>query len=236
VRVLVTGGRHHTMPGMVWAALDELTATAAEVTVVHGACPTGADLFANDWATKHGATIEAYPAQEFGPWPQCGPIRNRHMVSVGADVCCGFPTTESRGTWGCLRAARNAKIPVHITRLPDDPPKRVWERPISAVNVTRPGPLGNPFQRANTPQGRAAATELYRRWLSADHRLHDVQVVSGRVFDRRMVLAEIDRLRGWDLLCSCPLLAPGEPDQCHAVVQLAVANRRRGGWLWHGGM
>ncbi|HEX5568070.1 MAG TPA: DUF4326 domain-containing protein, partial [Streptomyces sp.] len=31
-------------------------------------------------------------------------------------------------------------------------------------------------------------------------------------------------LRGRDLMCWCPLPAPGEPDHCHAAVLLELAN------------
>ncbi|MDX3637805.1 SLOG family protein [Streptomyces europaeiscabiei] len=132
-RVLVTGSRD-------WqdrAAIDDfLTALAAANTfhnrttvIVHGACPTGADAMADDWARWHATRsplieFERHRAEDFGPWPRCGPIRNAHMVSLGADACLAFigPCTSPRcrrpdphpshGATGCADLAEKAGIPV----------------------------------------------------------------------------------------------------------------------------
>lgn len=91
--------------------------------VVHGAA-RGADAMADQWARKNSATVERHRAEQFGPWPQCGPIRNRHMVNLGADICLAFigPCTSSRcrrpgphpshGASGCADLAEQAGIPV----------------------------------------------------------------------------------------------------------------------------
>jgi len=131
-RVLVTGSRD-------WhdrAAIDDtLTALAAANTfhnrptvIVHGACPTGADSIADDWARWHARRnplieFERHPAETFGPWPACGPIRNKHMVSLGADACYAFigcctsprcrrpEAHPSHGASGCAELAEQAGIP-----------------------------------------------------------------------------------------------------------------------------
>ncbi|NJP42302.1 DUF4326 domain-containing protein [Streptomyces sp. PRB2-1] len=50
---------------------------------------------------------------------------------------------------------------------------------------------------------------MYRRWL-----------------EQHPSLAEAARreLAGRDLMCWCPLPAPGQPDHCHAAVLLELAN------------
>lgn len=132
-RILITGSRD-------WqdrAAVDDiLTATAAAnaftetpTVIVHGGCPTGADAMADDWARWHAARnplieFERHRAETFGPWPQCGPIRNRHMVGLGADITLAFigPCTKpncrrpqphgSHGASGCADLAEQAGITV----------------------------------------------------------------------------------------------------------------------------
>lgn len=132
-RVLVTGSRDWTdrraigntltNAGALAVALDQL------LIVVHGACRTGADAIAEEWVAWHrdrGRPFETEPhrAEDHGPWPACGPIRNRHMVSLGADACFAFigPCTKrgcrrtdphgSHGASGCADMAEAAGITV----------------------------------------------------------------------------------------------------------------------------
>lgn len=136
-RVLVTGPRDWTGQLAVDNALldtwhDALEDGADGIIVVHGACMDGqrrvigVDGFASRWAQRHkahGVIEEAHPAENFGPWPQCGPIRNQHMVRLGAAVALAFigPCTRpkcrqpqphtSHGATGCADLAQKADIP-----------------------------------------------------------------------------------------------------------------------------
>lgn len=132
MRILVTGSRDWGDGETVENALDDVyfASRAGEpVTVVHGACPTGADMIASEWVKKvRGAGWivgeERHPAEDFGSWPGCGPRRNKHMVELGADVCLAFigPCTSRRckrvdphmshGASGCADLAKAAGIPV----------------------------------------------------------------------------------------------------------------------------
>ena len=132
-RALVTGSRDWPTPAVVWAALndirDEALTSDRHLVVVHGACPRGADEHAAHWCRTarqftNGVTEERHRAEDFGPWPHCGPVRNRHMVSLGADLCLAFigPCTSPRcrridphpshGASGCADLAEQAGIPV----------------------------------------------------------------------------------------------------------------------------
>lgn len=130
-RVLITGSRDWPKPADVFAALNEAQRQAEGrlLVVVHGACPTGADAQARHWARAHQGQGEAviedpHRAQDFGPWPEAGPRRNAHMVSLGADACFAFigPCTKPRcrrpdphashGASHCAHLAEQAGIPV----------------------------------------------------------------------------------------------------------------------------
>jgi hypothetical protein len=114
--------------------LDAAISVGSELIVVHGACPTGGDQVADEWAQMQRAQgmpviwerhpAEDHPTQDFGPWPWCGPKRNRFMARLGADVCiavigpCTSPRCKridvhgSHGATGCAEEARKAGIPV----------------------------------------------------------------------------------------------------------------------------
>lgn len=118
-RVLVTGSRD-------WddrAAIDDmLTAlTAANIfherltVIVHGACPTGADAMADDWARWHAARnalieVERHRANWQINGKRAGFIRNQHMVNLGADVCLAFIKNGSRGASHTAALAEQAGI------------------------------------------------------------------------------------------------------------------------------
>lgn len=130
MRVIVSGSRYWPDPrpicwGLSWLHIQSLI-MSEPLTVVHGACQDrrgrlrGADRWADEWAQKVQALgsrwvrVERYPASDFGPWPGCGPIRNRYMAMRGADVLLAFPMGVSRGTRGMIRIAHEHKIHCRI--------------------------------------------------------------------------------------------------------------------------
>lgn len=133
-RVLVTGSRDWPTPQTVFDAIRDARAEVGDrpITVIHGACHTGADAAAAYLCRRQGPgfnlTEEKHPAkghptEDFGPWPAAGPRRNAHMVSLGADLCLAFvmPCTKpncrrpqphgSHGTTNCADLAEAAGIP-----------------------------------------------------------------------------------------------------------------------------
>lgn len=117
-RVLITGSRLWED----WPAFNEalstveLAAAPRPLLVVHGYARQGADAFADAWAYRNGVAVERHPAlwRLHGVYnPQAGLARNRHMVSLGADVCLAFFAGPSRGTNHCATLAEEAGIPVH---------------------------------------------------------------------------------------------------------------------------
>lgn len=112
MRVLITGSRDWQRPQAVTNALDDLlnSHTADPLVVVHGACHTGADRIAQDWARRHAVRDEPHPAEWTRYGRRAGPLRNQAMVDLGADVCLAFPTALSRGTRDCMQRAVAAGI------------------------------------------------------------------------------------------------------------------------------
>ena len=104
--------------------------------------------------------------------------------------------------------------------------------PNGAVIVSRPSRFGNPFTiqaaiEAEVDNPRSAAASNFAEWLRVGTEggwYEETYRIGRQVFDRRRILAELHTLRGKDLACTCPLPEPGQPDHCHAVTLLRLAN------------
>jgi hypothetical protein len=118
-RVLVTGSRDWDDVITIGAALEQALVDAADrpVLVVHGACPSGADRHADDyarWMRGKGCSIdvEQHPANWQLEGKRAGFIRNARMVNLGADRCLAFIRSGSRGASHTAALAEQAGIPV----------------------------------------------------------------------------------------------------------------------------
>lgn len=115
VRVIAVGGRRYADRDKVARTLRRLNDLyligfePGEIVLVHGGC-TGADTLAAEEAVKLGWRAEAHPADWETHGNAAGPIRNKHMVSLGAAYCIAFP--GGSGTAHCKRLAKVAGIPV----------------------------------------------------------------------------------------------------------------------------
>lgn len=118
-RVLVTGSRDWQKLEVIRFALDyafcEAAHTARPLTVVHGACPRGADAQAADYANylisrDLPVKVEAHPANWQLNGKRAGFIRNQLMVNLGADLCLAFIRNGSRGASHTARLAEEAGI------------------------------------------------------------------------------------------------------------------------------
>ena len=115
IRILVTGSRNWSDVEIVESALSNWWHTlrvAGDVTLVHGACPTGADHIADEIWTRWGQSVERHPADWRRHGRVAGPLRNQEMVDLGANVVLGFPLGDSPGTRGCMDRARLAGLTV----------------------------------------------------------------------------------------------------------------------------
>jgi hypothetical protein len=130
-RVLVTGSRYWDDLKTVFDELDRILALVAweaeiagvdwTVTVVHGACPSGADRHAAMWyRSRHelwGDHVreDPHPADWDGPLGKgAGFARNQVMADKGAHECVAFfrNGAGNRGTSDCAARAEAARIPV----------------------------------------------------------------------------------------------------------------------------
>lgn len=96
MRILITGSRDWTDAATIEAALLEFD-KSWDVTLMSGACPTGADALCEEFAHAAGWKVEVYPADWDAYGKKAGFIRNAEMVNMGADVCIAFIKNESKG-------------------------------------------------------------------------------------------------------------------------------------------
>lgn len=98
-RLLVTGSRNWDDVTTIKLALNKaVNYLGDQVTLVHGACPIGADDIADDLFTYANlGPVEAHPADWNTHGKRAGFLRNSLMVDLGADLCLAFIKNESRG-------------------------------------------------------------------------------------------------------------------------------------------
>ena len=108
-RILVTGSRDWQDWSAIEHALREFE--GIPLTLVSGACPTGADYMAETIAASLGWEIEQHPADWAQYGKRAGYLRNRHMVELGADICLAFIKSGSAGSSMTAHLAEEAGIP-----------------------------------------------------------------------------------------------------------------------------
>lgn len=119
MRILVTGSRDWFWWNDVNEALLEACKDATNIVIVHGACPTGADKWAERFAQYQRVREERHPAEwdKFGK--SAGFRRNAEMVESGADLCLAFIKNESKGATHTATLAERAGIKTVIFRRDD---------------------------------------------------------------------------------------------------------------------
>lgn len=125
VRVLVCGGRDFGDRDAVFRTLNELCGPCSderplgttELIVIHGACPTGADRWADEWVMVEHSRFMEFPADWRTHGRAAGPIRNQRMLDEGKpDLVIAFP--GGRGTADMVRRAKKAGVEVREIRCP----------------------------------------------------------------------------------------------------------------------
>lgn len=122
VRILVTGSRDWTDRHKVEQELHDYASDrwregANSFVIVHGACPTGADLYAAEWARRsQHVTPEPHPAEWNKHGKAAGFVRNKTMIDLGADILFAFIRNDSRGATHTLNLAIEAGMPLAVYR------------------------------------------------------------------------------------------------------------------------
>lgn len=118
--VIVCGGRDFADESLLIERLDRYTAELGKIVVVTGACPTGADMLAERWASRRHHTIMRFHADWDAHGKTAGPIRNRemcvHVAGVRDGFCVAFWDGVSRGTGGMIALVREHGIPLRVVR------------------------------------------------------------------------------------------------------------------------
>lgn len=116
-RVLITGSRTWDRVSAIHGVLDRLRAEhGTALTVVHGACPKGADAIADVWCRRNRVSVERYPA-DWTTGRGAGHRRNAVMVDTRPAACIAFILDHSPGATGCANLAERAKIPTTRYRI-----------------------------------------------------------------------------------------------------------------------
>ena len=110
-RVIVCGSRHWRDRDLITDRLFDLPPSV----IVHGNA-AGADRIAHQEAQKLGHLVEPHPANWKVNGKAAGPMRNRLMAALGADLCIAFWDGKSAGTADMIRCAEKLSIPVEVIR------------------------------------------------------------------------------------------------------------------------
>lgn len=162
-RILVTGSRRWWDRWALWRRLDQLLEQHGALTVVHGGAP-GLDDLARQWAELRGQDEECHAAN-WSTWgKRAGPMRNAGMVQAGAALCLAFPDPDSKGTWDCVRRARETEIPTEV--VPGRRPEvEVLCDRLLELDAARWGELARRLRYQEDPHGPREVEEQLHRAL-----------------------------------------------------------------------
>ncbi|MEX3764514.1 DUF2493 domain-containing protein [Paraburkholderia phenoliruptrix] len=111
MRLIVCGGRDYDDWVAIYAALDRAHAKRPITLLIHGACETGADKHAENWAKDREIPYLGVPAQWKKHGKRAGPLRNQKMLDHTEPAgVVAFP--GGSGTADMTRRARGAGLKV----------------------------------------------------------------------------------------------------------------------------
>ncbi|MFD9368557.1 DUF2493 domain-containing protein [Streptomyces sp. NPDC060020] len=114
MKILVTGSRDwtdaHRIEVAIFRELYETKTFARDAVLIHGACPTGTDALADEYATRAGMHVIRRPADWERHGKRAGFLRNAELVDLDPDVCLAFIRRGSRGATMTANLAEKAGI------------------------------------------------------------------------------------------------------------------------------
>ena len=124
LKVLVCGGRDYKDRDKIWRVLDSLKNQCdlkdEPLHIIEGQCPTGADLYAGQWAAQNlpSAQHHRFPANWMAYQRGAGPIRNRQMLEQGKpDLVVAFGGVNGTGTNHMVRISKEAPVPPMVVEF-----------------------------------------------------------------------------------------------------------------------
>lgn len=100
--------------------------------------------------------------------------------------------------------------------------RKGWRMPENTVKVDRSTPLGNPFV-VGIDGTREHCVYLYRALLSGLVCVTCKASPTDQIAARKYFFDHVNETRDKNRGCWCSLPRPGEPDICHAAVQIEAA-------------
>jgi hypothetical protein len=98
IRLLITGSRSWNNIDYIRLAFTALADEGGkDITLVSGACPTGADRLGEIVASELGWNIELHPADWATYGKRAGFVRNSQMIDTDPDMVVGFVRNGSKG-------------------------------------------------------------------------------------------------------------------------------------------
>ena len=110
MKVLVCGGRNYLGRERVYEILNMIRPSS----VVHGACPSGADHYASEWTSSQKVPLVTHPAEWSRLGRAAGPIRNKEMLDKNDDIGMVIAFPGGAGTENMIGLAFGRGIPVLI--------------------------------------------------------------------------------------------------------------------------
>lgn len=125
IRLLITGSRS-------WDNLDYIRSTfiavsdefGDDITLVSGACPTGADRLGEIVAAELGWSVELYPADWNTYGKRAGFVRNSQMIDTEPDIVVGFVRNGSKGASMTVNLGKKKGLPTVVHNWTDYPVTR----------------------------------------------------------------------------------------------------------------
>lgn len=112
-RFFITGSRGWTDEELIYGVLKDYV--GPDDVLVHGACSSGADAYAANWARENGIPQEPHPA-DWSLGKGAGFQRNTVMAFSDIDCCLAFIRNDSPGTRHAIEEARRAGLEPLIWR------------------------------------------------------------------------------------------------------------------------
>lgn len=123
MKTIISGGRNHTDPDIVDAAVRASGFTVTKV--IEGGQRTrdglgkivgGVDWLAHEWGRAHDIPVQTVAAEwsKYGKF--AGPLRNGKMLDEGAEQLIAIPDKRSRGTWDMVNQTKARGLPVFVYR------------------------------------------------------------------------------------------------------------------------